>query len=203
MTVIAAMKHNNCIYMGCDSLFMSSEDYKPVKRVQSKITIKGELVIGITTSHSCRVFQEIKYKLKLPPTKGIESNDLLEYLVSHFCPKVFKLLTSLRMLEDDPDRKTSEPSLSPATFLIAIRDRLFEISEDFDVSEINAPFYAIGSGGDYTTGSLEATIEFIPKQIDPEHHLLFAMKTAEKFTQAVKGPFQIINTGDLCLLELS
>ena len=51
-------------------------------------------------------------------------------------------------------------------------------------------------------GSLEATTNLVT-QLDPEHHLIYALKTAEKYNAGVEGPFQLANTGDLCLLECS
>jgi ATP-dependent protease HslVU (ClpYQ) peptidase subunit len=106
------------------------------------------------------------------------------------------------MLEENTERKNSDPSLSPAQFLIGIRNKIYEITEDFDVAEVNMPFMAIGGASDYSMGSLEATTN-LNTQLDPEHHLIYALKTAAKYNAGVKGPFQLVNTGDLCLLEIS
>ena len=201
MTVIAAMKANGKVYMGCDSSFLYTETMQVTKRTQSKLIVKDEMVIGLTTV-GCRIFQIIKYKLKLPTTRKLKDEDLLEYMVIQFCGKLQKVLHSESLLVEDTDRKNAEPSISPAAFLIGIRDRIFQIGEDFDVAEINMPFLAIGGGGEYAIGSLEATISLV-MQLDPEHHLIYALKTAEKFNAGVRGPFQLINTGELCPLECS
>ena len=202
MTVIAALKAKDKVYMGCDSIFMDMESYQTLKRTQSKLIIKDELVIGLTSGNGCRIFQLLKYKLKLPSTRKLKSDDLLEYLVVHFCGKLYKLLHAENLLQEDESRKNSDPSMSPVEFIIGIRDRMYQIGEDFDVAEIDMPFFAIGTGGDYVMGSLEATTN-LTNQLEPEHHLIYGMKAAEKFTASVKGPFQIVNTGDLCHLELS
>lgn len=201
MTVIAAIKVDDKVYLGCDSLFMDASSFQKVKRTQSKLIVKDEMVIGLTTN-GCRIFQTIQYKLKLPSTRKIKDDNLLEYFITQFCSRLYKILHTENMLLDDSEAKSGEPSISPASCLIGIRGRLFQVGEDFDVAEINMPFFAIGSGGEYVMGSLEATTNLTP-QLDPESHLLCGMKAAEKFTASVKGPFQIVNTGDLCHLELS
>lgn len=199
MTVIAAIKSKGKVYMGCDSIFLDTGSMQTVKRTQSKLIVKDEMVIGLTTV-GCRIFQIIKYKLKLPTTRKLKNEDLLEYMVIQFCGKLQRVLHTESMLVEDNDRKNAEPSISPAAFLIGIRDRIFQIGEDFDVAEVDMSFLAVGAGGEYAIGSLEATTGLVT-QLEPEHHLLYALKTAEKYTAGVRGPFQIINTGDLCLLQ--
>lgn len=205
MTVIVAMKAKGSVYMGCDSMFLNLETYQNLKRSQSKLMVKDEFIIGLTTANGCRVFQTLKFKLKLPTTKKVKTEDLLEYMTVTFCRSLHKLLHAENMLVEDPDKKNTEaePCLSPAVLLVGIRDKIFQVGEDFDVAEIDMPFSCIGSGADYSLGSLEATTQLVPKQMDPEHHILYALKTAEKYTAGVKGPFQLVNTGDLCLLECS
>jgi len=201
MTVIAALKANDKIYMGCDSAFLELNSLDRTKRAQSKILVKDEMIIGLTTN-GCRIFQILQYKLKLPSTRKVKTEDLTEYMVVHFCPKLKSILHKEDMLQEDTDRKNSDPSISPAGFLIGIRNKLYEITEDFDVAEVDMPFMAIGGAGDYTMGSLEATTG-LTTQLDPEHHLIYALKTAEKYNAGVNGPFQLINTGDLCLSQHS
>lgn len=195
MTVIVAMKANNKIYMGCDSSFVSSGQI--TRRTQSKLVIKDELIIGLT-SNGCKIIQILKHKLKLASTKKLKSEELECYLSTIFCNKLFKALSAENILEDDNDRKTSEPSMSPARLLIGIRDRLFEIGEDFDVSEVDTDYHAIGGGDKYALGSLEATINLLP-QLGPEDHLIFALKTTTKHMPIIGSPYHLINTGDLCL----
>ncbi len=201
MTVIAALKADSKIYMGCDSIFLGLGSLDVTKRTQSKLIIKDEMIIGLTTT-GCRVFQVLQYKLKLPSTRKIKTEDLTEYMVVHFCAKVKSLLQKEDMLTEDTDRKNSDPSLSPAAFLVAIRNKLYEITEDFDVAEVDMPFMAIGGASDYAMGSLEATTNLIT-QLEPEHHLIYALKTAEKYNAGVSGPFQLVNTGALCLSQHS
>ena len=201
MTVIVAMKANDKIYMGCDSMFLTLSSLDITKRTQSKLIIKDEMVIGLTTN-SCKIFQVLQHKLKLPSTRKVKTEDLTEYMVVHFCPKVKSLLQKEDMLTEDSDRKNSEPSMSPASFLIGIRDRMFDITEEFDVAEIDMPFMVIGGAADYSMGSLEATTNLTP-QLSPEDHLIYALKTAVKFNAGVLGPFQLTNTEKLCLSQHS
>jgi ATP-dependent protease HslVU (ClpYQ) peptidase subunit len=202
MTVIAALKADGKIYMGCDSIFMDTGSYQVVKRTSSKLVIKEEMVIGLTTV-GCRIFQTLQFKLKLPSTKKLRNDQLLEYISTVFCGKLYKVLHTEGMLVEDTDSKTpSEPSLSPAQFLIGVRDRLFQVGEDFDVAEIDMPFLAIGGGGEYALGSLEATTN-LNETLPPDQHLLIALRAAAKYTAGVRGPFQITNTESLCLLEHS
>lgn len=198
MTAIVALKANGIVYMGCDSIFMDTDTYQVAKRTQSKLIVKDEMIIGITSGNGCKIFQTIQFKLKLTTTKKIPTEDLLEYMVNNFCGKLYKLLRIENLLVEDDDRKGSDPSLSPADLLIGIRGKIFQIGQDFDVAELDMPFFAIGSGGDYALGSLEATNNLL--SMDPEHQVLFALKTAAKFTAGVREPFNLKNTGELCHL---
>ena len=202
MTVIAAIKANGNVYMGCDSIFMDTQSYQTVKRTQSKLIIKDEIILGLTSGNGCRIFQLLKYKLKLPSTRKLKNDDLLEYLVVHFCSRLYKLLHAENLLQEDDSRKNSEPSMSPIELIVGIRDRMYQIGEDFDVAELDMSFYAIGTGGEYALGSLDATTNLC-SSLTPEEHLIQAMKASEKFTASVKGPYQLCNTGDLCLSEWS
>jgi len=195
MTVIIGMKANNKVYMGCDSVFLCGQQI--TRRSQSKLLIKDELLIGFTTSGS-RILQVVNHKLKLPSTRKLKTEELEGYLATIFCSKLYKLLDMERLLVNDSDRKDSEPCMSPARLLIGIRDRLFEVGEDFDVSEIPTDYYAVGSGEPISLGCLEATTSLLP-QFGPEDHLIFALKTVTKHIAAIQGPYQLANTGDLCL----
>ena len=202
MTTIIAVKSENRVYMGCDSLFMDMGSFEPVKRTQSKLIIKDELIIGMAGSSGCKMFQVIKSKLHLSTTKKIKSEDLLDYMVNEFCDKYYEVMKAERLLVLDED--TKELDASPAIMLIGIRDRIFHVGEDFDVSEIDMPFYSIGSGSSYALGSLNATLSLCQKELSVEDSVLFALKASEKFVQSVKGPFQLVNTGgDLYLLTCS
>jgi ATP-dependent protease HslVU (ClpYQ) peptidase subunit len=203
MTVIAALKADGKIYMGCDSIFLDTGSYQMIKRASSKLIVKEEMIIGMTTV-GCRIFQIIQFKLKLPTTKKLRNDQLLEYISTVFCGKLFKVLHTEGMLVEDPERKNTEaePSLSPASFLISIRDKMFQVGEDFDVAEIDMPFLAIGGGGEYAIGSLEATTNLNETML-PDQHLITAFRTAAKYNAGVRGPYQIINTEDLCLQEYS
>jgi len=201
VTVIVALKANDKIYMGCDSSFLDLNSLNITKRVQSKLIIKDEMVVGITTN-GCRIFQIIQFKLKLPSTRKIKTEDLTEYMVVHFCAKLKSILHKEDILQEDTDRKNSDPSISPAGFLIGIRNKLYEITEDFDVAEISMPFMSIGGAGNFTIGSLEATTGLLT-QLSPEDHLIYALKVADKYNAGVCSPFQLVNTGDLCLSQHS
>jgi ATP-dependent protease HslVU (ClpYQ) peptidase subunit len=199
MTVIAAIKVDNKVYMGCDSMFLDVGSLQVTKRTQSKLIIKDEMVIGLTTN-GCRIFQTIQYKLKVPSTSKVETKDLLEYFIKKFCSSLYKLLHAENMLLEDPDAKSGEPSLSPASCLIGIRGKLFHIGEDFDVAELDMPFFAVGGGGEYAIGALEASTA-LATDFKPDDHILHALKTSEKYTAGVKRPYQLVNTETLCILE--
>jgi 20S proteasome alpha/beta subunit len=90
-----------------------------------------------------------------------------------------------------------------SAFLIACRDRLFSIEEDFSVNENILPFEALGSGGETAFGVLHSEWERLgsPEGFMPgsEKQLLEiatrAITAAEKSTTYVGGP---INTVTVC-----
>ncbi len=191
MTVIAAIKQNDIVYLGCDSLFMDS--YKITTRVGKKIIVKGELIFGITTTHT-RIYQLLEHSLKLASTKNVKTDDLHGYLVTSFLPKFRKILDVQDLLQDDKEAP------SPSPMLIGVRNKLFELDVDFDISEIDTSYKAIGMGGDYASGSL-ITSEILQPTLPAEQRLLLALQTSGEFSCGVKGPFYIINTKDYTFVK--
>lgn len=78
---------------------------------------------------------------------------------------------------------------SGGIFLVAFKDRLFRIEDDFQVGELYDNFNSVGCGENYAKGALFSTKDMPTKQ-----RILHALRTAEHFSTGVSGPFHIIST---------
>ena len=71
------------------------------------------------------------------------------------------------------------------SFLVAHKDRLFRIDDDFQVAEALSGCDAVGCGADFALGALYAM---------PEKNVLKALEAAEFLANGVRRPFIIIET---------
>ena len=98
----------------------------------------------------------------------------------HFIPKVIKLF----------DNKTEELE---CPFLLAFKNRLFQVDSDFQLAESATGYDSVGSGAPFALGSLYSTDKLGMK---PEDRLYWALKSAETHGRGVGAPFHILNTAN-------
>lgn len=179
MTVIAALIHDDTIYIGADSASVSGWDY--IQSRDSKLFTKGELLIG--SSGTAQEGQLIKHALDLQPVPTFWSqNQLDKYMIVTFADAVRELMASKGRNETKDNVQGFD-----STLLIGFRGHLYQMFHSYQVACLDMEYTAIGCGGDYAKGSLHST----RKWKNPEDRLMEAMKTAERFSAGVKGPFAI------------
>ncbi len=71
--------------------------------------------------------------------------------------------------------------------MVGVRGRLFVVESDYQVVEPTAPFAAIGSGAAYALGSMATS------RGRPVARITQALKVAERFSGAVRGPFTVLS----------
>jgi ATP-dependent protease HslVU (ClpYQ) peptidase subunit len=76
-----------------------------------------------------------------------------------------------------------------AVIMIGYKGKLFIIGEDFTLSEIAAPYEAIGAGAKYALGYLYAMGK---TSLSPERMIENALGCAEHFCAGVRGPFIVL-----------
>jgi hypothetical protein len=178
VTAIAAIVHDGTVWMGGDSAFQAGLSRRD--RPEPKVVTRGEWVFGVAGSP--RMLQLVRYEFT-PPDPG-------PGLSHEFMCRTFT--TALRScLKDggwDPGKDGQHGMLLAAT-----GGRLFRICSDFQVAE-EAPFTAIGCGGDLALGSLFTTQTAL--WMAPQNRLARALEAAERFSTGVRGPWCIRQTAD-------
>lgn len=183
MTCIVGLIEDDKVYIGGDSAGVSGLS-SIVGRKDTKVFKNGEFLIGYTTSF--RMGQLLRFSFTPPPMK--EGQDLYEYMCTSFINEVVKVL------EDNKFAIIENNQIDGGTFLIGVRGRLFAVHDDFQVEEMIDPFNACGCGVYYAFGCMEALQSIdVDGTLSAESKIELALKTAEKYSPGVAGPFNILS----------
>lgn len=179
MTCIVAIvdKENNRVVMGADSAGTCGMDL--TIRKDPKIFKNGPFLIGCTGSF--RMMQILNHSFK-PPT--VTKKDIFKYMCTDFIDEVrevFKRGGFLQKYEEGDDKG--------GCFLVAYKDRLFQVQNDFQVSETTRGYDAIGCGSDYALGNIYAGL-----LSGSRSNIIGALSAAEYFSAGVCEPFNILTT---------
>lgn len=176
MTCIVGLKTQDGIIIGGDSALSAGDTVRQIS--SPKVFRRGQFVIGCCDS--LRVLQLVNFKLSIPPIKGKE---LYKYMVVDFVDamrKCFKLSGAAR--KDNEEEEVS------GTFVVGIMDRLFIINDDYAVEECTDGFAVVGSGDEYSMGSLYSTTG----EPDSVKRVITALEAASYFCKSVAPPFTIL-----------
>lgn len=131
MTCLAAIIHNDRVYIGGDSAASVGDAIET--RLNRKVFRNGDYVVGFTGSF--RVGQLLQYAT-LPAVEG----EAMAHIVNAVVPALQKLA----------GKETDE-------LLIGVAGRLFKISSDYSVAEY-ASYAAAGQGEPYALGRLHGSL---------------------------------------------
>ena len=176
MTCIVGLKTSDGITIGGDSALSAGDTVRQISG--PKVFRRGQFVIGCCDS--LRVLQLVHFKLSIPPLKGKE---LYKYMVVDFVDamrKCFKLSGAAR--KDNEEEEVS------GTFVVGIMDRLFIINDDYAVEECTDGFAVVGSGDEYSMGSLYSTVS----EPNNETRVILALEAASYFCKSVAPPYTIL-----------
>lgn len=172
MTCIAAIAHKGKVYMAADSAGVS--DYRLTVVRSQKIYRVGEFLFGFTSSF--RMGQLLGHKLEIPKQEG---GNIEHYMCTVFVDAIRECFRAGGFMTKNSDAEKG------GEFLVGYRGRVFKICDDFLVIEARLPFDACGCGQDAALGSLYSSTG------NPEARLKLALKSAERFSAGVRGPFII------------
>lgn len=182
MTCIVGLVEKKRVYIGADS-FGSNETCQ-ISRADQKIfrvSGKHDALIGFTGSF--RMGQILQYSKGLI---GVKAPCTHKYMVTKFIPNVIDIFDKNGLIQKgDLSQYPIEP------FLLAFKNKLFQIDSDFQVAESLCGYDAVGSGAVYALGSLASTGEF---DIDPVQRVYLAIKASAKFGVGIGAPFHVYDT---------
>lgn len=175
MTCIAAIAQDGFVWMGSDSC--GSNNRLNIVRADPKVFIKGEFIIGYTSSF--RMGQLLQHCFN-PPKQYMDQSDH-EFMVTKFIDAVRETF------KNGGYAKISNGEESGGTFLVGYKGVLYEIDDDFQVGIPAAQYAAIGSGDTVALGSLYTSVG-----AEPEKRIHKALEASEFLTPYVRSPFVIL-----------
>ncbi|MGG4462618.1 hypothetical protein ABEO79_00165 [Micromonospora provocatoris] len=182
MTCIVGLVHNNRVYIGGDSAGVGG--YSITTRADEKVFVKGEFVMGFTSSF--RMGQLLRYKLNIPYHKP--EVDTFEYMVTEFVEAV------RQCLKDGGFSRSNDGEEAGGTFLVGYRGELFVIFDDYQVGKSTLGYDAVGCGEDIAKGSLYSSIDHTSFNEYPESRIIEALSASEQFNAGVRGPFKVVSS---------
>lgn len=150
-------------------------------RKDEKVFKVGDFIIGCTSSF--RMIQLLRFSFKPPE---IKSKNIYEYMCTDFINAVRDCFKNGGYLQ-----KYSDGDEKGGTFLVAHKNRLFRIENDFQVAESLNGIDAVGCGADYALGSLHILSR---QNLTPKEKVLKSLETASFFSAGVSKPFVINGT---------
>jgi ATP-dependent protease HslVU (ClpYQ) peptidase subunit len=125
------------------------------------------------------MMQLLHYELQVPPYE--DGMDVEEYLVTRLVNAVRDCLKAGGYAKKEDEREEG------GNFLIGYRSRLFEMVDDYHVSEPVNGYEAVGSGAKYALGSLYAT-----PHLPPEQRVALALEAAAYHNAYVRPPYHCL-----------
>ena len=189
MSVVIAIKKNNHIYMAADTQTSCGD---------RKVTYLGEnsrkihqfengILLGHTGSvHNWQLVCAHPEYFTIP-----ENGELTKkHIVQNIIPKLFKCYRDNEMREE----VEGEPSRMGDSYLLAYKDKLFQIYDVFDV-QVLSHYAEIGSGGDLTlAGLVELDTEEVQDEQVIEKRLVDLLRISAARIMSVSGPYVLIDT---------
>lgn len=177
MTLIIAYKFKDSVIVGADS--GGASDTEITIRADKKIFRVGEFVIAGTSSF--RMLQLLQYEFKPPAILQEDREDMLRYMCTKFVDAVRELFANKGYMQ-----KGDRGDDWGGRFIVAYRNRIFCIQEDYQVEE-TVEEYAVEGGGMYhAKGALELINIWHQKlnnNVQPEH--LISLTAPEDMLETV------------------
>ena len=176
MTAIVGLVDKGTVYMGGDSCAGDAQSCLKTRMKHPKVFRKGEFIIGYTSSFRMGQLLECE----LTPPEMPENITLYDYMVRLFVP-------ALRgCLKGGGFAKVENNVEEGGTFLVGIRECLFEIQSDYSVLDHASEYMACGCGREYCLGSLHSTHGWQPKD-----RIIAALTAAAEYNAYVMSPFTV------------
>lgn len=189
MSVVIAIKKNNRIYMAADT--QTSCGDRKVTYLGEKSRKIHQFENGILLGHTGSVHNWQLVCAHPEYFTVSEDGELTKkHIVQNIIPKLFKCYRDNKMREE----VEGEPSRMGDSYLLAYKDKLFQIDDVFDVQVLNH-YAEIGSGGDLTlAGLVELDVEDVQDEQVIEKRLVDLLRISAARIMSVSGPYVLIDT---------
>lgn len=178
MTCVIGFKTDAGIWIGADSAG-TTEYGSQTLRVDTKVFNRNGFTMGFCGSF--RMGQVLRFNLVA--TQQPDGMDDYEYMVTTFVEDVRKVLKRAGYSHVKNNVETG------GNFLVAYREALYEVEEDFQVGSSTRTYSCIGSGEEIASGAM-AILETL--DITPEKAIKQALKIAADHDAYVAAPFRVV-----------
>jgi ATP-dependent protease HslVU (ClpYQ) peptidase subunit len=179
--IVALRKKNGQLIFGSDA--GEFDGWNVAELDEGKVWRSGAFLFGV--AGDARDAVAIQYGFKAPKhRKGVTDR---AYMSTTFVRGLRDLLR-----EEGRLRKKDDVESMSGIIVVGYRGNLYEVFDDFSVYCVAGGFTAIGAGRPYAKGSLLQTAA----SLDDEQRVCDALRAAEVFCAAVRGPFFVIGTKD-------
>ncbi len=181
MSVIVAIKNEDVIYMGCDTLTSTGNDkeYRLQESAFKISKLQSGMLVGICGNvvvHQCLCADESIFDIE---GDTLTKKDIVNNIIPRIKERLYNMTSEL-----------TEPEEMPISIIVAYKDKMFRIFSYYLVLGIE-DYCAIGAGSDYTFASLSN------KDLQIRERVVGGLKTSAKYSIAVSKPFVLIDTKNL------
>lgn len=178
MTCVVGYRTDAGIWIGADSAG-TTEYGSQTLRADSKVFACHGFTMGFCGSF--RMGQVLRFNLT--PSAHSEGLDDYEYMVTTFVEDVRKVLKRAGYSHIKNNVETG------GNFLVAYRDALYEVEDDFQVGITTRSYACIGSGEEIASGAMSILDEH---EMAPDKIIKRALKAAADHDAYVAAPFKVI-----------
>lgn len=185
MTTILAIQGDDFCAIGSDSQW--TDDYNRVGKMnQPKVVSVGRYLIGVAgDTRGANVIQHIFTPPVLPPK--LVGAKLTKFIVSQFLPSYKECLETHGAGRPQYD---DQPAQSANDLLVCANGVIFQIDTDYGTETDTCNLYAIGSGGHYGLGALQAYTNGKRVSLaNAKQVLLKSLAVSAKFDSGSGSPF--------------
>lgn len=183
MTCIVAVrdpKAKRVLLAGDSTRTMNGYLRTTLPKSKGKVYEVAGFVVGHTGNGRIRHLTS-SLKLKWVESGPSNSFNLEAVLLEHIVPQLKKRAKDLEFLETEK----GVPSLG-GQILIAFGEEICQIGDDFSITPITGPYWAVGSGTYFALGSLYTSEGY---GLNTKDRAILALKAAHQFTESVGPPY--------------
>ena len=184
MTCIVGLIDHGRVYLGGDSCAsIGWQEKYQLNTTTPKVYRLGQMIIG--SAGDFRALQLVAHCIDLPvQTEGQTDH---AYMIAVLSTKIRDLLKGSGQTRTEDSKESTDTE-----FLVGYHGNLYRIGPDFSVIQRPEVFDAIGSGGPFALGALEAL-----KDVDmkPKARIKAALSIAARFASGVDEHVVILKEG--------
>ena len=196
MSVVIAIKENGITYMAADTQVSFGDSKRHLKsnslqKVWAVNDIDNCIMGGVGLTRDLNLIRYGTHEL-IPEANVLKNDITVGTIMLETVPVIFDSIRNYTQLVTGSKDEIEIMS----EFVIAYNDKLFDISPDGTVEEVE-DYIAIGSGADEALGSLKHTYD------EPVYsRLIKALDAAAESNLYVSEPYVVIDTKDMELMDL-